>query len=304
MKDNCLTKIIWRRFKEFIAPDANRFELLKQIIEEAALDCKVLELADHCHFFILPPRGDTSKLETPKAEKAPHAGRTILVAHYDRCAGSPGANDNSAGVFLLLETAMKLKVSAAKNWLVIFTDKEELHCGQSIVEQGAYKLAQELKQLGTAAQIFCFDACGTGDTLVISTTAEHLLKKEGNGKNLQRSVKALQMLAHNTAINLGMEKVLLAPTPFSDDAGFLRAGLAAQTITMLPAAECAHLVAELHKSPDLAGALINAELRQTCRAHAIPETWRNLNGPRDSLLRLTPQHFRAVIRFAQALCGG
>jgi hypothetical protein len=31
----------------------------------------------------------------------------------------------------------------------------------------------------------------------------------------------------------------LPPTPFSDDAGFLRAGLAAQTITVLPAKEAA-----------------------------------------------------------------
>ncbi|MCL2793630.1 MAG: hypothetical protein FWD87_11150 [Spirochaetaceae bacterium] len=87
-----------------------------------------------------------------------------------------------------------------------------------------------------------------------------MLREDGDGKKLRRSVKALQTLAHTTASGLGM-KGAACPTPFSDDAGFLRAGLAAQTITMLPTAECARLVSALRTSPDLAGALINAELR-------------------------------------------
>ena len=293
MKDSYLRGIPWQRFKEFISPDADRFELLKKIIEEAALDYTVIELAGNRHFVVSPAQ----------TEKPPKGSRPILVAHYDRSTGSPGANDNSAGVFLLLETAIKLKKRAAKNWLMIFTDKEELQCGQSIMAQGAYTLALGLKKSKMkGARVFCFDACGTGDTLVISTTADYLLKKDGNGEKLQRAVMELQKLALDTARGLRMAKVLLAPTPFSDDAGFLRAGLAAQTITMLPSAECVRLVSELRKSPDLAGALINAGLRQNCQAKSIPETWRSLNGPSDSHLRLTPQYFRAVTRFAEALC--
>jgi hypothetical protein len=293
MKDSYLKGIPWQSFKEFISPQANRFELLKKIIEEAALDYTVLELAGNRHFFLSPPQ----------TEKSSSAGQPILVAHYDRCDGSPGANDNSAGVFLLLETAIKLKTRSEKNWLMIFTDKEELQCGQSIMAQGAYTLALGLKNSKMkGASIFCFDACGCGDTLVISTTADYLLKKEGNGEKLQKAVMGLQKLALSTARSLRMEKVLLAPTPFSDDAGFLRAGLAAQTVTMLPSAECVRLVSELRKNPDIAGALINAELRQNCHEKSIPETWRSLNGPGDSHLRLTPQHFRAVTRFAEALC--
>jgi len=289
--------IPWQRFKEFISPQADRFTILKESLEEASLDYRVLEIEGNRHFMVTPP---------PSRERFPrHGTPSILVAHYDRAPGSPGANDNSAGVFLLFETAGRLKNSNAENWAVIFTDKEELQPGESIAEQGAYSLALELKNLNMEnAKIFCFDACGVGDTLVISTTADYLLKKESGGEKLQRAVLALQKTALDTARDLGMAKVLLAPTPFSDDAGFLRAGLAAQTITMLPSAECIALVSALRKNADLAGTLINAELSGGSRGGPVPETWRSLNSPGDSHLRLTPEHFRTVLRFAEALCRG
>ena len=286
--------IPWRRFKEFISLRADRFTLLKELLEEAELNFKVLDIAGNRHFVVAPPQaGEKLLRRTP----------SILVAHYDRAPGSPGANDNSVGVFLLLETAIKLNGGDVRNWLVIFTDKEELKAGESIETQGAYTLALGLKKSKMDnAKIFCFDACGVGDTLVISTTADYLLKKDGSSEKLKKSVKELQELALETARELGMKKVLLAPTPFSDDAGFLRASIAAQTITMLPSAECIPLVAELRKNPKLAEALINAGLRKSHRVRAIPETWRSLNSRSDSYLRLTPEHFRTVIRFAQVLC--
>ena len=291
-----LKEMPWRRFREFISPQVNRFAVLKELIEEAGLEHKVLEIAGNRHFIVVPP---------PPDDNLPRRAPDVLVAHYDRTRGSPGANDNSAGVFLLLEAAVKLKNSSAKNWVIIFTDKEELESGEGITAQGAYTLALGLKKskMGNS-RIFCFDACGVGDTLVISTTADYLLKKENRGEKLQRSVMELQKLALETARKLGLEKVLLAPTPFSDDAGFLRAGLAAQTITMLPSAECIPLVAALRKNPDIAGVLINAEMRQKNRAKSIPETWNSLNSPRDSSVRLTPEHFRTVLIFAEALCKG
>jgi len=297
MDDSYLRGIPWQRFKEFISPHADRFRILKESLEETKLDYTVLEIAGNRHIVVTPP---LSMEQFPQRRPPP-----VLVAHYDRAPGSPGANDNSAGVFLLLEAAIKLKNSAAANWVVIFTDKEELKSGEGIAAQGAYTLALGFKNLKMEkSKIFCFDACGVGDTLVISTTADHLLKKEAGGKKLQKAVLALQKTALGTARDLGLAKVLLAPTPFSDDAGFLRAGLAAQTITMLPSAECIGLAAALRKSADLADTLINATFSKDNRAAAIPETWRSLNSPSDSYLRLTPEHFRTVLRFAQALCRG
>ena len=296
MNESYLRGIPWRRFKEFISPQAKRFVILKELLEEVRLDYTVLEIAGARHIVVAPPQPEERFLRRPPS---------ILVAHYDRAQGSPGANDNSAGVFLLLETAIKLNSGNVRNWVVIFTDKEELRTGESIQNQGTYTLALGFKNSKMEnPKIFCFDACGAGDTLVISTTADYLLKKERGKKELQESLLGLQKLALDTARNLGMLKVLLAPTPFSDDAGFFRAGLAAQAITMLPSAECIQLVAELRKNADFADTLINAELRQDIRAKSIPETWRSLNSPSDSYLRLTPRHFRTVVRFAEALCRG
>jgi hypothetical protein len=231
----------------------------------------------------------------------------ILAAHYDRVPGSPGANDNSAAVFLLLETAMRLREDRAEGWLIIFTDREELSPGESLTRQGSYALGLGLKNAGFGGgMVYSFDACGAGDTLIISTTAEELLKAEG-GPGVRRArqrVRELRDRALGAARDLGMDRVLLLPTPFSDDAGFLRAGVAAQTITVLPREEAARFAALLRKEPGLSAALLSRERQGPWGAGLIPETWRSLNGPADSRLRLTPRHYGRIIRFARTLCGG
>jgi hypothetical protein len=294
MHESYLRGLPWRRFKEFISPSADRFALLRELVIEAALDYSELEIAGNRHLVLAPPPEEEYLRRPP----------IILVAHHDRAEGSPGANDNSAGVFLLFEAAMKLTKSGVKNWIIIFTGKEELSPGEGIRNQGAYTLAAGLKTVKMEnSRIFCFDACGTGDTLIISSTIEHLLNREGEGEKFRESVLELRNFAMQAARELAMKKVLLAPTPFSDDLGFFRAGLAAQTITMLPSAECIKLMADLRKNPELADVLINAEFRRNVRTgQLIPDTWRCLNGPGDSYLRLTPQHYRTVVRFAETLC--
>ena len=298
MYDSYFQEIPWQRFMDFISPSADRFTLLKNLIEKFALEHRVIELSGGRHFVVAPSLPSQSK----SLSRLPP---TIIVAHYDRAEGSPGANDNSAGVFLLIEAAIKLKKKAAGNWLIIFTDREELKPGEGIMVQGSYALAEGLKNLKMEnSKIFCFDACGIGDTLIISTTFEYLLKKEGGGEKLRESMMELRQLALNTARNLSMKKVLLVPTPFSDDAGFFRARLAAQTITMLPSEECIQLVSELRKNPEFLDSLIGTGLKKNYRPGSIPETWRSLNSAADSYVRLTPKNFRTVINFAEALCNG
>jgi hypothetical protein len=286
----------WQRFAEFIAPEADRFTVLKKAIIETRIKCKTVTISGNRHFFIAPP-----------PEQTP-GRRTILVAHYDRAPGSPGANDNSAAVFMLIETATRLLEDKVKNWIIIFTDKEELEGGEGFEDQGAYTLGIKLKDSGLdKSRIFSFDACGTGDTLIISTTAEYLLKNDGSigsGKILA-SVKELKENAMQTARNLKMTKLVHpAPTPFSDDAGFLRAGIAAQTITALPSNEYTQLVSALQMDPEFTKVLVNQQLRNIRNSRIIPETWRCLNGPKDTLLRLTPQHFHTIMCFAEGLCRG
>ena len=294
MNSFSMTAWPWKHFKDFIAPEADRFSLLKGLLEEGRLECSVITLAGNRHFFIAPP---------PPEEEFLRRRRTILVAHYDRYPGSPGANDNSAAIFILIETAINLKKDKISNWLIIFTDKEELNGGDDIRDQGAYSLATGLKEAGIEnARIFNFDACGTGDTLVISTTAEYFLKNEARGEKIRASIKELRENALETGRNLAMAKVLLAPTPFSDDLGFLRAGVAAQTITMLPSDECSALASVLRREPGFAELLVNQKMRNSQNEKYIPETWRCLNSPKDGFHKLTPQYFRILQRFAEALC--
>ena len=215
--------IPWQHFMEFISPTADRFAILKNLLEKAGLEYSVLALAGFRHIIV-----------TPQTTSSPGHLPTILVAHYDRAEESPGANDNSTGVFILIEAAINLTKKNENNWRIIFTDGEELKPGESIQAQGSYSLAGGLKKSRIEkSRIFCFDTCGRGDTLIISTTLDYLIKEESGRNQVKKSLMELRNIALDTARELRMTKVLLAPTPFSDDAGFFRAGLAAQDIMLI-----------------------------------------------------------------------
>jgi len=294
------------RFFDFIAPDADRFSVLLQHIKKIGLNSAVIKIDENRHFFIFPPG---INLKQSAGIKFPFSGQNpaVLTAHYDRMPGSPGANDNSVSVFLLLKTAIKLCRIGADYWMIIFTDKEELHSGEGIENQGSYSLAKKLKGWGLGdARIFNFDACGTGETFVISTTADYLFKNKMR-TGLQRARKTIANLreqALECARQQHLNNVLLIPTPFSDDAGFLQGGLPVQTITMLPAEEAAAFASLLRIRPEFADMLISNTVTNTADRRLLPETWRRLNKSSDSHVRLTPGHYEKIVRFAVELCRG
>jgi hypothetical protein len=291
-----LTEPPFHRFFEFIAPDAERFAILKSLIPEMGLTHMVFPVAGNRHFLIFPP-GAGLPFRSPGPS-------LVLAAHYDRAPGSPGANDNSAAVFLLLKAAQKTQNQAP--WIIILTDKEELQEGQSLRDQGAYSLGEALRRGGMgASKLFIFDSCGTGDTLIISTGTDRLLRNEtGTGALHTRFlIQSLRDQALRAARNIGLDRVLLLPTPFSDDAGFLRSGITAQTITALPRKEASAFASIIRARPELAGALISREQAEGNTA-PLPETWRRLNSPGDTHHKLSPEHFDMVSRFAEELLRG
>jgi hypothetical protein len=286
-KDGLFLKAPYYHFKEFISAQADRFTLLCSIIDEFYLPKEVLEIEGKRHIAV-SPLGGNSKCNL------------ILTAHYDRVPKSPGANDNGAAVFQLLETAIRIaerrdsgragKVNPA---LFIFTDGEELLKGESLNLQGSYSLGLYLKKNGLGkSSIYTFDACGTGNSLIISTAADQLLKNEysSGAEAARRKVQVLRQKALTAAQEAHLDKVLLLPTPFSEDAGFLLAGMAAQTITVLPQNEAAQVRRDDSFTPP------PDKVRRL-----FPETWRILNGPGDSPLRLTPENWKKVSAFAGAL---
>jgi hypothetical protein len=112
----------------------------------------------------------------------------------------------------------------------------------------------------------------------------------------------LREKAANTARFLRFKKTLLAPTPFSDDAGFLQGGIPVQTITMLPTAEADIFESVLSGHPDFADMIIGGTIKDSDNRKLLPQTWRCLNTESDTHLRLTPEHYERIVRFAVELC--
>ncbi|GHU97729.1 hypothetical protein FACS189483_04570 [Spirochaetia bacterium] len=83
----------YHRFLEFIAPGADRYGLLCSLLADQGLNFRPVDIAGNRHLFVNP------------GFSPPGGNGVVLVAHYDRAADSPGANDNSAAVFQLIEAA-------------------------------------------------------------------------------------------------------------------------------------------------------------------------------------------------------
>ena len=293
------------RFSYFIASKVDRYKTLLATIEKLNLNSTVINVSGNKHIFIFPP---SLKSLRSLGGVFPFSGQNpiILSAHYDRVEGSPGANDNSIAVFHLLRVAQILAQRSIDKWTIIFTDKEEIGPGESYEVQGSYTLAQKLKTWGLEkAKIYNFDACGTGDTFIFSTITDSVLKKNNNPNidKLKSEIQQLRNHALRIADNLRLEKVLLAPTPFCDDMGFLRAGYAAQTITMLPSSEAAQFEEVLRKYPEFANLLISGGIKNSPERRKLPTTWKNMNNAGDTVSHLTPQFFGQVVNFIVELCG-
>ncbi|HCM28827.1 MAG TPA: hypothetical protein DIC34_20210 [Treponema sp.] len=292
-----------RLFSDFIGPDADRFAILYSMLMDGGLEPLVAELSGSRHL-VVGPRGRLGRIGR-RAKP-----RTVLLAHYDRAAGTPGANDNSAAVFQLAEAAARLRAEGKDGWLAVFTDREEAAGRDGAKGQGAYALAEGLKSLSlSGADVFIFDACGRGDTLIVSTAVDALLSEEGSGGNGRtlsaiRSLREKALRAAETSVG---SRVMLAPTPFSDDAGFLAAGIAAQTVTLLPAGEAAVLTRASRNAGISSRALVSRERggpeKEKRLQDAFPRTWSLLHTASDDAASLTFSSFPMVVRFAVALCG-
>jgi len=302
------------RYFDFIAPNADRYAILLERINTLKLNSAVIEIGGNLHIFIFPP-GQKSLRQAggifPFTKLSPY----LFSAHYDRVPGSPGANDNSIAVFHLLNAADILAKRGIDKWIIVFTDKEELKAGEGLENIGSFSMGAKLKSWGLEkAKIYNFDACGSGGVFIFSTTTDLILKASDpasghdsvrpNIRKISKNIASLRDHALETAQHLRLDRILLAPIPFSDDVGFLRAGLAAQTVTMLPVNEADQYEALLRSRPDFGNLIISGEIKKPAEYHRLPETWRSLNNAQDTPSRLTPQYFQTVVNFMVELCAG
>jgi hypothetical protein len=131
--------------------------------------------------------------------------RTLLIAHFDRVHGSPGANDNGASVAELVSAAREAWTSKSQT-MIAFVDSEEpanCKCG---LAAGSRALARQLKNEGRMPQhVIVFDVCGRGDTLVA-------------GRGRDPFVSTLNLIY--AATGRGTVPMELLDLPLSDDISF------------------------------------------------------------------------------------
>ena len=224
-----------------------------------------------------------------------------LIAHYDRAAGTQGANDNSAAcIQLLLFAQTLLHKRDAHNIRIIFTDGEEAGA-DSIKNQGAYRLGQGLRALSMQRDdLFVFDMCGSGDTLILSESGIY-----GRDTRKTAALSALHRRCRIYADAACRGRWLSLPTAYSDNAGLISAGLTAQVITVLPREEAELLMRYMPRSEALQRSIItNAHVPpDSPLAAVIPQTWQRMHMPQDSLETLTPQAFILVDKMLRYLAG-
>ena len=307
-------------FERFLAPGLDRCAFISDWLRDRGIPHTVVELAGKRHIVI---RFGNDAYDQRFRMKT-------LVAHYDRAPGTPGANDNSAACFQLMQFAERLSdkqkkrsadAQTAHNIRIIFTDGEEAAGTNGIAGQGSFALASGLRKLKmTDDDVYVFDACGRGNTLVLSTAG---LENIGQGREASHSGKIrkpqsafasrldnLHERVWATARNVLPEKSVQIHTPYSDNAGFLAAGIAAQVITVLPHKEAVVLTRAL--ADNAAGEPEGSELRKMITgnrypesgspaAATIPETWRLMHTPDDAARTLTAEAFSLVARFLDAI---
>jgi hypothetical protein len=208
-------------FSAFLAPNLDRCAFIDLWLRAREIPHTIVELAGKRHIVV---RFATSSYD-------PRFRMKTLVAHYDRAAGSPGANDNSAACFQLMLFAERLMSAkyGCHNIRIFFTDGEEAAGTKGIAGQGAFALGSGFRKLKmTEDDVYVFDVCGRGDTLILSTAGMEC--KGAVGKSLTAIHEKATRLAQVTA----NERWMRLFTPYSDNAGFLAAGIASQIITVLP----------------------------------------------------------------------
>ena len=278
-------------FSAFLEPAADRRAFITERLAAQGIPYRTVTLQDKTHIVITYRQSAYN----------PHFKMKTLIAHYDRAAGTQGANDNSAAcIQLLLFAQTLLQKRDAHNIRIIFTDGEEAGA-DGIKNQGAYRLGQGLRALSMQQDdIFVFDMCGSGDTLILSESGIY-----GREKQKTATLMALHRRCRIYADAACRGRWLSLPTAYSDNAGLISAGLTAQVITVLPRAEAELLMRYMPRSEALQRCIItNAHVPpDSPLAAVIPQTWQRMHTPQDRLETLTPQAFILVDKMLRYLAG-
>lgn len=247
--------IIKSEFEQFVSQDCNRMDFIISYLKERGIKAPVISINGKNHIYVNFPLKQYNPIYKIKT----------VIAHYDRVPDSPGANDNSAAVFCMLEWACRLASSQeCHNIRLIFTDGEELG-EQGVNQQGAYDLALLFKKLNIVNDdIFVFDCMGRGDIPAVSLTRF----PEKISSAFINQYKVLEKKAEKLLSQANNGKWVKVPTDYSDNVSFIVNGIPAVAITMLP----------------------SEEVPQAIRGEKI-KTWQYLHTAYDDIASLWPKAF-------------
>ncbi|MCF0243085.1 MAG: M28 family peptidase [Treponema sp.] len=259
-------------FEDFISPQARRLDFIQNYLAVNGIETSVIPIKNKQHLLVR---------FNPKQYDPSFRMKTV-IAHYDRVDNSEGANDNSFAVFNLMEWAKELsKLPYSHNIRLIFTDGEEQSDG-GVKSQGAFLLAELLKKLEITDDIYVFDCMGRGEVPVLSNPnlppkakKSFLLKY----RNLEK--RASQILSSSS------DKWLSLPTAYSDNAGFLAAGIPCVAITMLPALEATNYIKLLIETKAHSYSEVMSKNNKNLLKKYFPITWLLINSHRDTKETLT-----------------
>ena len=88
-----------QEFKDFIAPNADRCSIICTYLKNNGVDSAIAAIDGKNHILV----------QFASQAYNPQFRIKTVIAHYDRVDGSPGANDNSAAVWQIMNWAIELK---------------------------------------------------------------------------------------------------------------------------------------------------------------------------------------------------
>lgn len=251
-------------FLDFIKPDCDRLNFIQNFLKQNDVETAVISLEGKKHIYVKFPQNQYNPLFNIKT----------VVAHYDRFENSPGANDNSAAVYMLMLWAVKLsRQYDFHNVRLIFTDGEEA-CPDGVTSQGAFAIASLFKKLDIKDDIFVFDCMGCGDVPVLCENK--IPQKAGNA--FIKKLTVLENKAQRIIRTAGNGKWFCLPCNYSDNASFIAQGIPAVAITVLPSSEVSDVL-----------------------KNQTPKTWKKLHTQNDNIDNLWESSFSLSMKIFDLL---
>ena len=280
-------------FQKYIASDCDRLSFLQNYLSERGVYSSVIPLGEKKHLYV----------NFPSTAYNPMFKIKTIISHYDRVAGSPGANDNSLANFALADFASTLcKSRQVHNVRIFFTDGEELGA-EGVSSQGAFALADLFRKLGIVNDdVYVFDACGRGEVAILARAGlDSKIAGQFKKKFLdlyERTQNLLRKSMPNSWMTL--------PVPYSDNAGFLACGIPAVAITFLPKDEVSFYYSNLMADKNLEKAVMNCRIDSEPKnvtdlsiqkfkySEKLPMTWRLFHTEYDNFLSLTSESYALI----------